>query len=763
MLKSRHRRTFALAVTVCITAFTGLVATPASAHAPVGNEMFNPDEFNGDGACGLALATPETAVGCETDPGNPHVPADNDDGNDTGETKEAEIAADTPHEVGSTYPLRSVSFTDAVLYEWWDCDDTAGDEFTTGQCSLIATDTTPNPSTAPFLAPVVNAWSGEFNIPAAEEGSNRHIRGVACASDYSAGTANPSAASHCTHDTTDSSDAGIGVEDMHFDDSSSTADHGERTTGGRIWAIDYGFAAAPGPDLDGDDVHGAVVPNDESFTIVGFTSDPDGAGTGTTDVDAVHFCLDEDSDPLTPNDSAPVDGGGTGCDSDTVDTDPDTASGVCSSLGAPFNLSDCWEATFSGGDIPDGDQFAVSMIEYDDALGGGADISGSGDCEGDTRSDDGDDCQLDKIYLTSQAVAIEQTHAHNDEACCGPDTSPTFVNQASRNKGGDVFTGLTDEVIGAFFNQFADNDGNGDKDEGEDITSPATWEITSTTSDAAFSDCQNGGTGVDPDANGNFAACNYDAGDTNSAGETGQTDGYFATLLATVEGTVTLTFCADPGFDGCADAATHEKDTLTKNVVPGFDHTHLRFSEDVPGPAPECHTGAVSKSKPAASNVSLTGCVQDAFHQGAEGVPVIWRILAGPPTQFVSVEQVSDGNGRADAVVTAPASSEGQVTTVRFCTDFNTNGTCDSEPGDLSGDVNDVEPELQADIQVTWTKATVVDPDGKNEACEKAKQRVKRIKKKLRRAIANDASDEKIKRLRNRLRRAKLRRARLCP
>lgn len=728
MLKSRHRRIFALAVALCTTAFVGLSAVPASAHAPVANEMFNPDEHNGDGEDGRAgiAAEPQGDV----DPGVPHGPgSDGVPPFSGGDTKEAEIASDAPHEVGTTYPLRSVSFTDGVLYEWWNCDDTAADEWTSGQCTLIASDTTPEVSVPPFLVATVNAWSGEFDIPAAQEGSRRHIRGVACQSDYTAGSAGPTA--HCTHDTTGpgTGDAGIGVEDMHYDDSSSTADHGERTIAGRIWALDFGAclggAVNPCTDLTGDDVHGALVPND-GFTIVGFSSDPDGPGTGSTDADAMHFCLDLDSDPNTPNADNP-NGTGGGCNTNATDTNPDDDP-LCTSLGAPFNLADCWTSTINP---PDTNQFAVSMIEYDDGLSGGSDASGSGDCEGDTiiaagggdsgaepggaEDEVGDDCQLDKIYLTSQEAEVEQVHLHNEDPVNGypsgagdtqidvgssasGDQGPTFCQNANRAKDDNVPTNAFAELHFCAFDQFADIDGNGDKDTGRAISVPVTMELSGSGDFVDGGNCD--GNVNDVDGDGLFESCTA----------TGSGFTYEAEFTDAVEEAVTVTACfdgeantpANPDY-GCADETL--KDTLVKNFEPGYDHVHLRFAEDVTnraGPS-ACHTGAVSKTKGAATTVPLVGCVQDANHQGAAGIPVIWRVIAGIPAQFLSVEQTTDADGTADASITAPGASEGSATTLRFCVDFNNNGVCDSDPSEIGTAVGCAL--CHADVQITWTKA----------------------------------------------------------
>jgi Ca2+-binding RTX toxin-like protein len=127
------------------------------------------------------------------------------------------------------------------------------------------------------------------------------------------------------------------------------------------------------------------VPN-AGFVAVAFTSE--------TDVGRVLFCLDAGTGPGQPEDAAPSQG----CDPGSAyDSAPDD-SGECASV--PAGAS-CWSAFV---DPPDDAQFSLGMIEQDDPTGQVS--SGEGDCEGDTfeggdGGNDGDDCQLDKIYATS--------------------------------------------------------------------------------------------------------------------------------------------------------------------------------------------------------------------------------------------------------------------------------------------------------------------------------------------------------------------------
>jgi Ca2+-binding RTX toxin-like protein len=104
---------------------------------------------------------------------------------------------------------------------------------------------------------------------------------------------------------------------------------------------------------------------------------------------------------------------------------------------------DCWEAHI---DPPDDAEFSFGIVEQDDPT---APVeSGAGDCEGDTLvgsdgSNTGDDCQFDKIYLTSGPPAP------------GGPACPGFLNDARNqvvgtpgrdklvgSKGSDIICGL---------------------------------------------------------------------------------------------------------------------------------------------------------------------------------------------------------------------------------------------------------------------------------------------------------------------------------
>jgi RTX calcium-binding nonapeptide repeat (4 copies) len=164
------------------------------------------------------------------------------------------------------------------------------------------------------------------------------------------------------------------VSGVHFDDSQNTSDHPA--------------SISPFPTESGQilrPIHGQAVAN-SGFTVLAFTSQ--------TDIGRVMFCLDIGTNARTQSGAPPENGCNQGSNWDPA---PDDSSACDVQAPQP---SDCWSATINP---PDNQEFSLSIIEQDEP---GAPVSsGSGDCEEDTQVGDGvnggDDCQLDKIYLTS--------------------------------------------------------------------------------------------------------------------------------------------------------------------------------------------------------------------------------------------------------------------------------------------------------------------------------------------------------------------------
>jgi hypothetical protein len=323
------------------TALVVVPAQPAGAHRPIDILNIHPSHFNGD----------DRSHGPDL-PGGP-------DG-DAGETNEAQIASDRFDGVDRLWTLRALATPEAEYYEWYECDTVSESIWQPpGTCRRIAIDTTPVLSTpAPGVAEVA-VFEATYDItPAFEFG--RTFRTAACID----GPPPAPGPGHCTTDRTV----------VHFDDSSTTGG-----TAGAHPATDGGHIIQP--------LHGGAVPNG-GFTAVAYTSE--------TDIGRILFCLDLGTSATPPDDSPPSQG----CDAPNArDRVPDD-SPACTSVPAG---ADCWEVTI---DPPDNSEFSLGIIEQDDPTGPVS--SGEGDCEGDTfeggdGSNDGDDCQLDKVYLTSVA------------------------------------------------------------------------------------------------------------------------------------------------------------------------------------------------------------------------------------------------------------------------------------------------------------------------------------------------------------------------
>jgi hypothetical protein len=271
---------------------------------------------------------------------------------DAGETNEAQIASDRFDGVDNLYNMRAVATDDALYYDWYHCEATSS-AFDPNTCQRIARDTTPTLTTPPPGIPRAAVFEGTFDNPPNLQFS-RTFRTIACID-------MPPSAAHCTGDRTV----------VHFDDAAAMNEHP---------ATDSGQLMQP--------AHGGAVPNG-GFTAV--------ASTSEGDLGRILFCLDMGTGPGRPEDASP----GVDCDQGSAhDPTPDDSPG-CTSVQAGV---DCWEATI---DPPDNADFSLGIVEQDDPTGRVS--SGAGDCEGDTfvggdGSNDGDDCQLDKIYVTSVAA-----------------------------------------------------------------------------------------------------------------------------------------------------------------------------------------------------------------------------------------------------------------------------------------------------------------------------------------------------------------------
>jgi Ca2+-binding RTX toxin-like protein len=280
-----------------------------------------------------------------------HGADDNSDG-DPGETSDAQIAGDLFDGIDNLFTVRAVADTQTRFYEWYECVGTR--TFDPDLCRRLARDDTPTLSSPPSGVGQVAAFEAAYDIaPPTREGIHTFLA-LACIEETTP-------RGHCRGD----------ASGVHFDNSSSTSDHP---------ATESGQILRP--------IHGQAVAN-SGFTALGFTSQ--------TDIGRVLFCLDIGTSPTTESGANPA----TGCnEGSTWDPVPDNSS-VCN-VQAPPN-SDCWSATINP---PDNMEFSLSIIEQDDPTARVS--SGTGDCEEDTLVggdgvNGGDDCQFDKIYLTSLA------------------------------------------------------------------------------------------------------------------------------------------------------------------------------------------------------------------------------------------------------------------------------------------------------------------------------------------------------------------------
>jgi hypothetical protein len=317
-----------------------------------------------------------------------------------GNSNEAQILGDT-FDGNTTYLLRSIASPDTLYYEWYlPCPGTSN-PFPGGgtQCGPpVARDDTPTLTSAPGGIQQVAAFTAPLDIQPPMEG-NIAVQGVACIEGP------PSTGAHCRRGT---------IDPLHVDDA-STSEHAATTSGEFL-----------------QPAHGATVLN-SGFSAVVYASQ--------SDVGRMFFCLDVGTNPATDENASPM----TGCDTGSAFDPTPNDSAACG--GVPAGV-DCWEATL---DPPDDTEFSLAAVEQDDPSGFVS--SGSGDCEGDSLvggdgNDAGDDCQLDKLYLTS-LTTIPTTPAPQPVFC------PGFQNDGRNQvvgtqdgdellgtKGADVMCGL---------------------------------------------------------------------------------------------------------------------------------------------------------------------------------------------------------------------------------------------------------------------------------------------------------------------------------
>jgi RTX calcium-binding nonapeptide repeat (4 copies) len=278
-----------------------------------------------------------------------HGPDTDADGNPA-ETSEAQVAGDLFDGIDQLYTVRTVADTQTRFYEWYECPGTQ--VFDPNLCRRLARDDSPTLSSPPPGVAQVAAFEATFDIaPPLPEGVRR-FTAMACIEETAP-------RGHCRFDNTG----------VHFDNSGSVTDHP---------ATESGQILRP--------IHGQAVAN-TGFTALAFTSE--------TDLGRILFCLDVGTSPTTESSASPAAGCDQGSSADQVPDD----SPACDIQFPPG--ADCWSANI---DPPDNIEFSLSIIEQDDPTAPVS--SGTGECEEDTQVggdgvNGGDDCQFDKIYLTS--------------------------------------------------------------------------------------------------------------------------------------------------------------------------------------------------------------------------------------------------------------------------------------------------------------------------------------------------------------------------
>jgi hypothetical protein len=270
---------------------------------------------------------------------------------DPGQAREAQMVSDRFDGRNRAYELRSIASRATRYYRWYNCPSATSRPFR-GDCTLIAQDATPYVSRPAPGIPRVRSFTGRFDI---QDGvrTSRHIAGMACIDGP------PARPAHCIFERLNVRVDGTGETDS-------------------------GQIVRP--------KHGRSVPN-EGFRAVAFTA--------ATDIGRILFCLDQGTSPTQREDARPRANCGVGSGSVADDT-PNNGLG-CASVPAG---ADCWSVQINP---PNNQQFSLSIIEQDDSANEVQ--SGSGFCEGDTdlpnggeSDNNGDDCQLDQIYLTSRVI-----------------------------------------------------------------------------------------------------------------------------------------------------------------------------------------------------------------------------------------------------------------------------------------------------------------------------------------------------------------------
>jgi hypothetical protein len=317
-------------------------------------------------------------------------------GGDAGDNNEGQMASDRFDGIDSVYQFHAVATPEARYYEWFHCRDRTS-PYTGGPCTFIGRDDTPVLSTPPPGVSPVAVFEFSWDIPSTAPPLGQDVYTVACIDGP------PSTPGHCESDAIN----------LHVDDD-STPDHAP-TTSGQFLNLK----------------HGGAVPN-AGFTAIAYTT--------ADDIGRILFCLDPGTNAITRENLSPAGG----CGGSQRDPQPNDSPG-CATV-PPGIL--CWEVNI---DPPDNSEFSLGIVEQDDPSSPVE--SGSGDCEGDTTAggdgaNTGDDCQLDKLYLTSLVAlpgAPGEPPPGGKSAC--PGFKDSLRTQIIGSSGDDVLKGTAEPDV----------------------------------------------------------------------------------------------------------------------------------------------------------------------------------------------------------------------------------------------------------------------------------------------------------------------------
>ncbi len=657
--KTVRRQVLALCTSLTVVMGFGLAAaTHAAAFAPTGVMNFNPNWSS-------ALT-------------------------DDGAEPSALVLSDKFDGIDQFSHLTLVAATNAVSAFWYVCPP--GTYGNPGQslpetfpppatCNVIGSDTQGTTPVSPGVG-VDTAFELFYDIPVTQDGSARDIVSFACDT-----VAGPSV-SHCSGQA----ETGVILDDAATSTNSSS---GELLD----WCVDVPPLTGTCDTARHPAGHGSAVP-------AAVLNGPFPPGSNllvrarfSTDVDNATLCIDFHADAFDPpNDcTAP---GAESFDATTQSAPAFSFAGFTVPMNSfPVNSEMGWylfedDDNFGGeADVADGYCHSGSPVPAGAVVGGLPDLEGGGE---------GRTCLLDSHYIVAAVPVPAQVHLTNDESVLPGDQGPTFCQDGNRQKGDLVLTGSEDQVIGCVFDQFAELDANDNKDPADLLGhEPVTFELTGP---ATIDECE----GLTTVIANSGTTCHLENANTDVADNKYEME-WHATALPNggPTATVSIVFCEDPEDNGCADAGTLQ-DSVTKTVVAGINHVHLRKTRNLQF-HPNCHVGPVSITRRAGTRVSLTACLHDIFHNfSALDAPVIWRLDtsgvfsgAADPARFVgqpdqcfgddcdfTVDQLFgiapftaadfDGTGKAIAKVTAKPRAAGHLTRVFACLDLDLNGECDA-------------------------------------------------------------------------------------